>query len=140
MIIEGTFALQISSETVPDFATAKVEDLRISDFIFSSNIEPQFLKPSWTNFSWIDLFCSEVEWKTKNISLYFVFINLTKSDKIGINTLISDKVVDSIASRKQDVATSMFTSKIEEPSVEASIEEPKVEEPPAEPTETQTWL
>ena len=47
----------------------------------------------------------------------------------AFNTLISDKVVDSIASRKQDVAASMFTSKIEEP----SIEEP----PPAEPTETQ---
>ena len=54
----------------------------------------------------------------------------------AFNTLISDKVVDSIASRKQDVATSMFTSKIEEPSVEASIEEPKIEEPPAETTET----
>ena len=56
----------------------------------------------------------------------------------AFNTLISDKVVDSIASRKQDVATSMFTNKIEEPSVEASVEEPKVEEPPAKPTETQT--
>ena len=55
----------------------------------------------------------------------------------AFNTLISDKVVDSITSRKQDVASSMFTSKIEEPSVEASIEEPKVEEPPAETTETQ---
>ena len=41
----------------------------------------------------------------------------------AFNTLISDKVVDSIASRKQDVATSMFTS--------------KVEEPPAETTETE---
>ena len=50
----------------------------------------------------------------------------------AFNTLISDKVVDSIASRKQDVATSMFTNKIEEPSVETS------EDPPAEPTETQT--
>ena len=50
----------------------------------------------------------------------------------AFNTLISDKVVDSIATRKQDVATSMFTNKIEEPSVETS------EEPPAEPTETQT--
>ena len=56
----------------------------------------------------------------------------------AFNTLISDKVVDSIASRKQDVATSMFTNKIEEPSVEASVEEPKVEEPPVKPTETQT--
>ena len=55
----------------------------------------------------------------------------------AFNTLISDKVVDSIASRKQDVASSMFTSKIEEPSVEASVEKSKVEEPPAETTETQ---
>ena len=46
----------------------------------------------------------------------------------AFNSLISNKVVDSIASRKQDVATSMFTSKIEEPSVE---------EPPAETTETE---
>ena len=46
----------------------------------------------------------------------------------AVNSLISNKVVDSIASRKQDVATSMFTSKIEEPSVE---------EPPAETTETE---
>ena len=51
----------------------------------------------------------------------------------AFNSLISNKVVDSIASRKQDIATSMFTSKIEEP----SIEEPKIEEPPAETTETQ---
>ena len=46
----------------------------------------------------------------------------------AFNSLISNKVVDTIASRKQDVATSMFTSKIEEPSVE---------EPPAETTETE---
>ena len=46
----------------------------------------------------------------------------------AFNSLISNKVVDSIASRKQDVATSMFTSKVEEPSVE---------EPPAETTETE---
>ena len=38
----------------------------------------------------------------------------------AFNTLISDKVVDSIASRKQDVAASMFTSKIEEPPVETT--------------------
>ena len=56
----------------------------------------------------------------------------------AFNTLISDKVVDSIASRKQDVATSMFTNKIEEPSVEASVEKSKVEEPSVESTETQT--
>ena len=46
----------------------------------------------------------------------------------AFNSLISNKVVDSIATRKQDVATSMFTSKVEEPSVE---------EPPAETTETE---
>ena len=56
----------------------------------------------------------------------------------AFNTLISDKVVDSIASRKQDVASSMITSKIEEPSVEASVEKSKVEEPSVESTETQT--
>ena len=38
----------------------------------------------------------------------------------AFNTLISDKVVDSIASRKQDVATSMFTSKIEEQPAETT--------------------
>ena len=70
-------------------------------------------------------------------------VDFSMQDKLikvtdAFNTLISDKVVDSIASRKQDVATSMFTNKIEEPSVEASVEEPKIEEPPAEPTETQT--
>ena len=52
----------------------------------------------------------------------------------AFNTLISDKVVDSISTRKQEVSAQMFADKIEEPSVEAS------EEPPAEPTETQTWL
>ena len=41
----------------------------------------------------------------------------------AFNSLISNKVVDSITSKKQDVATSMFTS--------------KVEEPPAETTETE---
>ena len=48
----------------------------------------------------------------------------------AFNTLISDKVVDSISTRKQEVSAQMFADKIEEPSVE-------VEEPPAETTETQ---
>ena len=38
----------------------------------------------------------------------------------AFNTLISDKVVDSIASRKQDVASSMFTNKIIEPEAETT--------------------
>ena len=38
----------------------------------------------------------------------------------AFNTLISDKVVDSITSKKQDVASSMFTSKIEEPPAETT--------------------
>ena len=48
----------------------------------------------------------------------------------AFNTLISDKVVDSISTKKQEVSAQMFADKIEEPSVE-------VEEPPAETTETQ---
>ena len=53
------------------------------------------------------------------------------------NTLIADKVTNSIDARKQEVSAKMFANKIEEPSVEASIEEPTVEEPPAETTEVQ---
>ena len=49
----------------------------------------------------------------------------------AFNTLISDKVVDSISTKKQEVSAQMFADKIEEPSVE-------VEEPPAESTETQS--
>ena len=37
-MIDGTFALQISRETVPDFATANIEFDKICDFIFSSDI------------------------------------------------------------------------------------------------------
>ena len=48
--------------------------------------------------------------------------------KFCVSPEIAASIVDSIASRKQDVATSMFTSKVEEPSVE---------EPPAETTETE---
>ena len=55
----------------------------------------------------------------------------------AFNTLISDKVVDSISTRKQEVSAKMFADKIEEPSAEVSVEEPTVEEPPAETTETQ---
>ena len=56
----------------------------------------------------------------------------------AFNTLISDKVVDSISTRKQEVSAKMFADKIEEPSAEVSVEEPTVEEPPAESTETQS--
>ena len=38
MIIDGTFALQISRETVPDFETAKIEFDKILNLIFSSEI------------------------------------------------------------------------------------------------------
>ena len=51
--------------------------------------------------------------------------------------LISNKVVDSLANRKQEVSAKMFADKIEEPSTEVSVEEPSIEEPPAETTETQ---
>ena len=56
----------------------------------------------------------------------------------AFNTLISDKVVDSISTRKQEVSAKMFADKIEEPSAEVSVEEPSIEEPPAETTETQS--
>ena len=32
---DGTLALQISNDIVPDFATAKIDDFSISDLIFS---------------------------------------------------------------------------------------------------------
>ena len=51
--------------------------------------------------------------------------------------LISNKVVDSLASRKQEVSAKMFADKVEEPSAEVSVEEPTVEEPSVETTETQ---
>ena len=55
----------------------------------------------------------------------------------AFNTLIADKVTNSIDARKQEVSAKMFANKIEAPSVEASVEEPTVEEPPAETTEVQ---
>ena len=51
----------------------------------------------------------------------------------AFNTLISDKVVDSISTRKQEVSAKMFADKVEEPSTEVSVEEPSA----AETTETQ---
>ena len=63
----------------------------------------------------------------------------------AFNSLIADKVTNSIDARKQEVSAKMFADKIEEPSVEEpSTETPSVdnsvEEPPAESTEIQTWL
>ena len=58
----------------------------------------------------------------------------------AFNTLIADKVTNSIDARKQEVSAKMFADKVEEPSVEepvATQEPTKVEEPPAEPTEVQ---
>ena len=45
--------------------------------------------------------------------------------------LISNKVVDSLATRKQEVSAKMFADKVEEPTTEVSVE------PEAETTETQ---
>ena len=57
----------------------------------------------------------------------------------AFNTLIADKVTNSIDARKQEVSAKMFADKVEEPSVEEPAVEksPKVEEPPAESTEIQ---
>ena len=59
-----------------------------------------------------------------------------KPVKVGdaFNTLIADKVTNSIDVRKQEVSAKMFADKVEEPAAEES---PKVEEPPAESTEIQ---
>ena len=43
-MIDGTLALQISRETVPDLATANTELDSICDFIFSSDITSILLK------------------------------------------------------------------------------------------------
>ena len=43
-MIDGTFALQISRETVPDFATAKNEFDKICDYIYSSDITSNISK------------------------------------------------------------------------------------------------
>jgi len=57
----------------------------------------------------------------------------------AFNTLIADKVTNSIDARKQEVSAKMFADKVEEPSVEEPAVEksPKVEEPPAQSTEIQ---
>ena len=47
--MDGTLALHISKDIVPDFAIAKIDDLSICDLIFSSPMAPQFLKPSFNN-------------------------------------------------------------------------------------------
>ena len=52
----------------------------------------------------------------------------------AFNTLIADKVTNSIDARKQEVSAKMFADKVEEPAAEES---PKVEEPSAESTEIQ---
>ena len=50
--------------------------------------------------------------------------------------LISNKVVNSLASRKQEVSAKMFTNKEEDPAIEEPTAEVPVE-PEAETTETQ---
>jgi len=49
--------------------------------------------------------------------------------------LISNKVVNSLASRKQEVSAKMFTNKVEEPAIEEPTAEIPVE-PEVETTET----
>ena len=41
--------------------------------------------------------------------------------------LISNKVVDSLASRKQEVSAKMFADKVEEPTAEVPVVEPEAE-------------
>ena len=61
----------------------------------------------------------------------------------AFDSIIADKVVSSLATRKQEVSARMFSDKVEEPvEVEVQTEpqtEPqvKIEEPPTDTTETQ---
>ena len=60
MIIEGTLALQISRETVPDLETAKVDLFSICFFMFSSEITSIFSKFTLLIFSLIKFLFSSV--------------------------------------------------------------------------------
>jgi len=60
MIIEGTLALQISRETVPDLETAKIDLFSICFFKFSSEITDTFFKFLLLIFLFIKLLFSSV--------------------------------------------------------------------------------
>ena len=51
--------------------------------------------------------------------------------------LISNKVVDSLATKKQEVSAKMFADKVEDPAIEEPTAEVPVVEPEAETTEEQ---
>ena len=52
-MMDGTLALLISRETVPDFATANIEFDNICDFIFSSDITSTLMKFAFLTSSFI---------------------------------------------------------------------------------------
>ena len=78
---------------------------------------------------------AQQDFKTVDIIDFAMQSKPTKvNDAFG--QLISNKVVDSLTTRKQEVSAKMFTNKEEDP----AIEEPEVEaqtEPEPETTETQ---
>ena len=57
----------------------------------------------------------------------------------AFDSIIADKVMSSLATRKQEVSASMFQDKVEvQPEVEVQSDpQPEVEEPTVETTETQ---
>ena len=73
---------------------------------------------------------AQKEFKTVDIVDFAMQGKPTKiNDAFG--QLISNKVVDSLANRKQEVSAKMFADKVEEPTTEVSVE------PEAETTEEQ---
>ena len=82
--------MHISNEIVPDLATANMDDLSIWDFIFSSAIAPQFLKPSLVKRFFINWSCSEVEWNTNSILVYFSLIKVLKNIQPDVRILGAD--------------------------------------------------
>ena len=66
-MIDGTLALQISRDTVPDLATANIELDKIWDLIFSSEITWELDNElSFKNLTIMSLF-SPVVWKIKKL-------------------------------------------------------------------------
>ena len=69
---------------------------------------------------------AQKDYKTVDIVDFAMQGKPTKiNDSFG--QLISNKVVDSLASRKQEVSAKMFADKVEEPTAEVPVVEPEAE-------------
>src|SRR6056300_588250 len=93
MIIEGTFALQISRETVPDFETANIDLFNICFLIFSSEITSTLFKFNFLILLLIKFLFPLVAWKTKVKLSNFLFIIKINSIKIGKSKFTSESLL-----------------------------------------------